>query len=614
MSEEAKSDDSHKPRRRRCGLLLRYGLRRARNHVQIERWPGVRLFRETSRENKAADAKAGLNVALLAFPQSIAYSLIAGLPPQAGLFSSAIGAMVGPIFSGSRFIVQGASNASAILVYSGLIAAGLTEDRFLMALPVFVVLTGLFQVIGALVQFSQVLSYVSRTVITGYVTAAAALIFVHQFQNALGFKVGSASTFFAVLWGTVRHLGETRWPEALMSLGTLAFYLGCRRWYPRWPHVAVTMFVMSLVALGFRYIGWELAYLSGFSVHNLAILHLDFDFELIGRLTPPALAVAFMAILEGSSVGKALAARSGERLNINQELYGLGMANLGSALFGGMVSSGSLTRSVLSINSGARTGLATFYGGAFVLILLFSLGYFIGWVPKAALAVIVMCIAISLFDRRQIRLALGTTRSDGIVFAVTCVSALIMTLDMAIYLGALTSALLFIRKAATPELVEYGFNPQGQLAEVGGATRQASPGISILHAEGDLFFGSADIFDQQMREVMRDPNLQVVILRLKNARNLDASAAAGIEELLDFLRSSGRHLLLSGADREVARVFRNSGLLAKLGPENFFREVPANPTMATRNALQRAQALIGRNAEVRIFVDQNRDKKSSGRA
>jgi len=596
----------HSPREWRH--YLRYRVRGFIHGIQLEYFPARRVFAAANRATLTADARAGLNVGLLAFPQSIAYSLIAGLPPQFGLFSSGVGAIVGPLFSGSRFIVFGPTNATAILLFSGMTAAGIAEGSRVAVLPLFILMVGLFQLLGSLLKVSQLIHYVSRTVVTGYLTAAAALIVANQIQNVLGFKVSGASTLISVLAGTLARVSETRWPEFLMSLATLAGYLGFTRWLPRLPNVACTLALMALLGLAFTWLGWPLAHLAGFSLHKVNLLGLHADLELVGQLAPPALALAFVAILEGSSVGNSLASRSGERLNVNQELYGMGMANVAAALVGGMDASGSLTRSALNWHSGARTALSTVCSGAVVLLLLFSLGYLIGTIPKAALAVVVICIGCSLFNLHHIRTALRTTRSDASVFAVTCGSALLFNLDSAIYLGVLTSVLLFLRKAGTPELVEYNFNPQGQLAELADPAQRHAPGISILHAEGELFFGATDIFVQQTREIIKDPNLRVIILRLKNARHLDATCVLAIEELLDFLRAGDRHLLVSGADKEILRVFRNSALLTKLGPENFFPEVAGNPTVSTRNALKRAKQLLGSSElEVRIFVDSSRE-------
>jgi SulP family sulfate permease len=575
--------------------------------VSVDFLPFSSVRKILRRDNFAADTRAGLNVGMLAFPQSIAYSLIAGLPAQCGLISASVGAIVGGIFSKSRFIVNGPTNATAILILGGLATTGLSESGRVAALPVLVLLAGIFQILGSMLKIEQWLAYVSRTVVTGYITAAAALIVSNQLQNLLGVRVTDESTFFGTLLGTIKLLNQARWSEILMSVAALLISLGMKRLWPRLPNVAVTLVLCTVLAWVFRNLGWDLTYLAGFSIQNITTPSPRFDLDLVATLAQPALALAFVAILEGTSVGRTLAARSGERLHVAQEVYAMGVANTASALCGGMDASGSLTRSALASNSRARTAAATVLSGGVVLLLMLALSPLISLIPRAALAMLVVCIGISLFNRHHIVTALRTTRSDTIVFLVTVISALLFKLDTAIYLGAFVSLFLFLRKAGTPELAEYHFNQEGQLAEMTRGQTRATPSISILHAEGDLFFGSTELFIAQTREIINDPNLRIVILRLKNARHLDATVVLAIEELMDFLRAGQRHLLVSGADREIERVFRNSGLLERLGRENFFPELPSNPTIATRQALHRARQLLGQtSADIRIFVDTQR--------
>jgi sulfate permease, SulP family len=583
---------------------IRYRGRNFIRGTRISWFPAREVLGQARGGNAAADVRAGLNVGLLAFPQGVAYSLIAGLPPQCGLVSCSVGAVTGALFTRSRFVVHGATNATAILLFSGMVAAGLPEDRRLAALPLFIVLVGAFQILAALFRASQVLGYISRTVLTGYVTAAAILIMAGQLQNILGVRVPNASTLLSVLSGTLGQIRGAQWPEMLMAASAWACHTLLQRWRPRYPNVALTLLAMALLARLFELQGIPLAYLAGFSLDHLNLLGVTPTLEMMGQLAPAALALAFVAVLEGTSVGLTLASRAGERLDKSQEIYGMGVANLGSAICGGMDASGSLTRSALNAASGARTPMANIYGGLVVLALVLSVGFLIHFIPRAALAVMVISIGLSLINRHHIVTALRTTRSDAAVFLVTCIGGLLFKLDTCIYLGALTSVVLFLRKAGVPELAEYAFNSSGQLAEVSRSEQRTNPAVSILHAEGDLFFGSTDLFVQQAREVTRDPLLKAIVLRLKNARNLDATCLLAIEELHDFLRTQGRHLLVSGADLDVRRVFRRSGFLAKLGEENFFPEVPGNPTVATRDALKRAQVLLGqRKVDVRIFVD-----------
>ena len=181
---------------------------------------------------------------------------------------------------------------------------------------------------------------------------------------------------------------------------------------------------------------------------------------------------------------------------------------------------------------------------------------------------------------------------------------MIFTLDAAITLDSLTSVVLFLHQAGGSERVDYNFNPEGQLAEIKNQAVRGVPGIAILHAEGDLFFWSTAIFVEQTRQVTQDPNLKISILRLKNAHHFDSTAVLAIEEQLRFLRQNDRDLIVSGADREIRHVFRNSGVLEELGESNFFPEVITNPTLSTRNAIKRAQDLLARkDGEIRTFVD-----------
>ena len=232
-----------------------------------------------------------------------------------------------------------------------------------------------------------------------------------------------------------------------------------------------------------------------------------------------------------------------------------------------------------------------------------TLGGLVAFLPKAALAVVVICVAAALIHPRQIRIALRATKSDGFVFIVTFIATLMVPLHVAIFTGIGLSVILYLRKASRPTLVEYEFNPEGQLREAEGAKRQ-HPAISIVHEEGDLFFGAAELFRSQIQRTLVDPNLRIIILRLKNARHLDATSVLALEELVRNLRRNDRHLIISGAMRDVYRVLKDSGMIDIIGRENFFMGSAINPNLATRNALRRAQEILGtKEADVHIFYD-----------
>jgi SulP family sulfate permease len=200
-------------------------------------------------------------------------------------------------------------------------------------------------------------------------------------------------------------------------------------------------------------------------------------------------------------------------------------------------------------------------------------------------------------------IARRATRSDAAVFWVTLVAALFLQLDTAIYVGVGISLILFLNKASTPTLQEHAFDDQGQLSQIDAPNERNSPQVSIVHVEGDLFFGAADIFQDGIRKLAEDPTTRVFILRMKNARHLDATTVMALGQLLDYLKSQGRHLLISGVHGDVAVVLKRSGLGNKIGIENMF-PAEENATLATKKALVRAQMLIGAKPELRVFYQQ----------
>ena len=222
-------------------------------------------------------------------------------------------------------------------------------------------MVGGFLILGAMANASLLINYISRTVVTGYVTAAALFIFVNQIQNVLGFKIGEASTFLGIVSNTIRSLPLTYWPEVLMAVAALAIQTGLTLWAPKWPNIVFTLVLTSLLGVGFSYVGWSIASIQDFSFAEIRLLPGIYNFELVGNLAIPALALAFVSILEATSIGKTLSARAGQHFDVNQEMYAMGLANTDSAVCGGMNASGSLTRSMLAETSGARSPLANVY-------------------------------------------------------------------------------------------------------------------------------------------------------------------------------------------------------------------------------------------------------------
>jgi len=578
-------------------------LTQALEYSQLAFFPNRSFFRSYSKATFRKDLRAAGNVAVLAFPQGIAFALMAGLPIEYGIYGSAVASIVAPFFASSRFTVIGPTNATSVLILSTFLVLGPAADK-VQTMSMLLLLVGLFLIAGAFLRVATLFQYVSQTVVIAYITAAATLIVANQIHNVLGYPLEGAGAFGDVCLKTIQYLPQTHWPSLTIGLLTAVIWILTARHFKRLPTVAVTLVLASILAWILSKAGLQVENLGGIPMGHWPVSFPVLDFEMMSQLASSALAIAFLCVLEANSIGKSIANRAGDRLDSNQEMLGVGAANLACSIFSGMPASGSLTRSNLNWKSGALTPMSSIISGLLCAGAVLLLGPLFVYIPKPALAVIVIIVGLSLINKDQIKVAFRSTRSDRIVFLITLAAGLLFALDFAIYLGVAASIVLFLRKASEPELVEYSFNEQGNLQEMDKAQTRTNPEISIVHVEGDLFFGASELFRDQVRRVCEDSNLKVIILRLKNAYHLDATSVLALEELIRYMRESDRHLIISGARKDVYRVVKNSGLIDYLGRENFFMGSPQNPNVATRNALKRAQQLIGdRKAEIKIYYD-----------
>lgn len=588
----------------------------------LDSFPLKRSLRGYGKHSFSADLKAGMSVALLDIPQGMAYALIAGLPLQYGITCSAIAALVGPLLSSSRQTIFGPTNATAFMVFS-YFAAYPQLDRLSM-MPLLVFMTAALLIAGAFLRVADLTQFISRTVVVAYVTGASILIIVNQLPVLLGIPAeelrqagGPVITFPGHVHRILTHLDHASWLNIAFSVLAFGCFLGIKRWLPRWPAFAVTIILISSLALIPAAFGLHVPTFRNATFAWNELLPPFPDFVSSGaladasRLFGLAMALAFLATLENSAMSKTLASRMNQRVDPNQDMLALGAANLACAYFSGMTASCSLTRSALNHASGARTGFSSMWNGLCCLIGALTLGAAVAYIPRAALAALVVCVAVSLFNKRHILISINATRSDALVFVVTLLATLMLPLHVAIFVGIGVSIVLYLRKASRPSLVEYEFNEEGHLTEAKQGGRQ-HPAISIVHVEGELFFASADLFRTQiLRSCAADPNLRIIVLRLKNARHLDATCAMAIEDLVRALRKDGRDLIISGVVKDLYRVLRDSGLVEVVGKDNIFPASPANPNLATRNALRRAQEILGiKDAEVRIYFDPSKQHKT----
>ena len=550
------------------------------------------------------DCKSAINVALLAFPQGMAYALIAGLPIHYGIIGSAIASIASAFFAKSNLISFGPTNATAVMLFTTFASLGLPEEQKLEYISVLVFLTGIFITIGSYFRTADLIKYVSRSVITGYITAAALFIILNQIPNILHLELGKdKGNFFQLIAAVVQNLNYIHWPTLGMSLITLIAFFLLNTKFKNLPNIAIVLVLVSLISYLLDAHRFGIAFLPSIEESFLSFSFPSISFASIQMLTTTAIAIALLCILEGISIGKSLAIKKGAPLNNDQAMYSIGMTNIVCSFFSGMPASGSLTRSSLNYHSGSQTVFSNLFSGILILIGIFVLGSLTEYIPLSALSVLVIIVGLSLLNKHAIRIVTRTTGSDAIVFIVTLFAGLYFSLDSAIYYGVGVSILLFLKKVAKPKLKEYAFNQKGDLLE-SEKTQRSIPEVSIVHVEGELFFGAADLFREQMRRIYEEPQLKIVILKMRNAYHMDASSVMALEELVRHMNKMGRYLILSEVRKDLLRVLNNSGVAEYIESRNIFLDDASNPTLSTAKALKRAKEHLGENdPNVSIYVE-----------
>ncbi len=539
------------------------------------------------------DLFAGLTVAFFALPQSMAYALLAGVPPKYGLYAFMVGAIIGALFGSSRHLQTGPTNASSIVLASTL-AAYVYHDNFMGLVFLVTLLAGLFQLAAGLLRLGNLTQFISRSVLEGFIAAAGLLIAVNQLPNLLGISASGSISIISGFQNVWAGLDQIQPVALVLGVGTVlvAIVLNKISWksaagVPLLPSyllailaAAGVVWFLRLDLQGLQVIGKISGTLPPFSLPA-------FDLRLFHSLTGGAMAVALIGLAEAVSAAKSVSSFSGERIDADREFIGQGLAKISASFFSGMPVSGSLTRSMLNFRAGAVTKVANISAGVFFIggVLVFS--PIVQYIPVAALAGMLMSIAVNMVNWKHAKIALRATRSDAAVMFATFAAALVYPLDIAIYVGVGLSLVLFLRKAQTPRFSELIYDENAGFQELKNPNHRLIPEISLVHIEGDVFFGAADLLEEQISKIARREELEVLILRMKRACCLDATGILGLMKLHEDLKKQDKLLLVSGATGEVERVFRRSGLDRIIGSENIFF---SDPTIlkSTREALARA--------------------------
>lgn len=575
-----------------------------------------------SSESFRSDIVAAFTVALLTLPQAMAAALLAGLPLSSGLFAAIYSSILANLLGSSRQLIVGPSNAIAILVQTGTgeilyhhyrELTGLERDiTAIQVLTQLTFLTGFLQVVAAGFKLGRLTQFVSYSVVIGYIVGTALAMGIAQSYVLLGIDSmpGVHSLYERAVY-LISHWHAAHIPTALLGLGCLILLLILKKIN---KHVPAALICLICASIGVYFLKTPVVsdFIDQFFSSSLqsiqtitligdtgelsnAIPHFElffFNTGLMNELLPVAFAIALLSVMESTSVAKSIAACSGQTLSINQEIFGLGMGNLLSSFIGAMPLSGSTSRSYLNYSLGAKTRISGIINAIFVALLLTAFGFLITKIPLTAFAAILLITAVNIVNAKQFLVCMKATTSDGFVLWVTILACLFFSLDMAFYIGVIISIILYLKKAAIPQLVEYDFDKTGELINLDLSPTNKEKNIRLIKVEGELFFGAADLFQSTLKSITEDNGkTKVIILQLKNARDIDATSCLALQQLNDYLKISGRHLIACGIMPPLWEVLCDSGIVESLGKENLFVFDERHPHQYMLKAMERAYVL-----------------------
>ncbi|MBC8076576.1 MAG: SulP family inorganic anion transporter, partial [Chloroflexales bacterium] len=495
-----------------------------------------------------ADLLAGATVGIVLLPQALAFSLLAGLPPVMGLYSAILAALVGALWGSSNHLHSGPTNTASILTLSVVlpIAAPGTPE-FIAAAGLVAVMAGLMRLVMGFARLGLLINFVSDSVAVGFTAGAGLLIISNQLEPILRINASDGGGLAAILVSVASQLEQTHLPSLLLGGATIITIVLLQQTGRRLPALLIGIVLVAGVAwlLGLATQGVQLLGALPQSLPPLAALPL-FDLALIGQLANGALALALIGLVEAVSIARAIAGHSRQRLNINQEFIGQGLANIAAGLFSGYPVSGSFNRSALSYQAGATTRLGNVVSALFVLVAMFALGPLTAQVPRAVLAGALALTAYSMIDARTMRRLWRASPGDATIMLATLVATLLLPLQFAVLLGVLMALGYYLLRTSSPR-VQTVLPDAAYRHWLHQPNRPDCPQLGVIEILGDMYFGAVNHIEDRLYEHLQQrPEQRFLLLRMHNVQRCDMSGIRALETILRLCRERGGDLYLVG--------------------------------------------------------------------
>lgn len=523
-----------------------------------------------------ADLIAGITVALVLVPQSMAYAQLAGLPPYIGLYASFIPVMLAALMGSSRQLGTGPVAVVSLMTAAALqplMATG--TEGYLVYAAMLAIMVGLFQLALGLFRLGVLVDFLSHPVVVGFTNGVAIIIATSQLSKLFGVKVETAGYHYETVWRVlVEASTHTHMPTLIMGLCALGMMFAMRKFMPRLPNVLIAVVVTTIVAyaIGFAEMDGKVV---GEVPQGLPAVKIPiFNIDMLLQLSSAAVTIALIGFMEAIAVAKAMAASTRQRLDTNQELVGQGLANISAGFFQSYPVSGSFSRSAVNFTAGAMTGFSSIVTGIVVAITLLLLTPLLYHLPQATLAAIIVMAVINLVKIEPIKHAMKVQKHDGMVAIITFALTLVVAphLEKSIMVGVVLSLGLFLYRSMRPRFSELSVHPDGTLRDADVYDLPRSETLSVLRFDGSLYFANAGYFENKvLANVAGKTKLKFLIIDAEGINQIDATGEEMLHVLAHRMKAAGVQLMFARAKKQIMDIFHATHFVEQVGEQYFFR-------------------------------------------
>ncbi|MBK8984801.1 MAG: STAS domain-containing protein [Chloroflexi bacterium] len=533
----------------------------------------LRLFQTYDSANLRPDLIAGITVAVILLPQAIAFAVIAELPPQMGIYAAIMGAVFAALWGSSNQSHTGPANAISLLVFSslsGVVAVG--SDDYIVAAGMVAVMAGLFQLLMGLARLGILVNFVSHSVIVGFASGAGILIAILQLKPLLGLQFTDQSIVQNISM-IVTRLPEIHGPTAVIGIGAMMLMIILRRINRKWPGALISMIIASIIVYIFRLDESGVSVIGQLPRQLPPLAELPWlNLRLITQLSPGALAIGAIGLVETAAITRSMAVQTGQRLDSNQEFVGQGMANTAAGIFSGFPVACSFSRAAINLESGARSPMSAIFSAIFVVIAMFFVGPLAAYLPRAALAGVLIVTSYGMIDQAEIRRIWQGAAGDAGIMVITLFGTLLLSIEFAVLLGILFSFALYVLRTSTPRV--HAVIPDATFKHFTyQPDREPCPQLNIIEILGDLYFGAVNHVEEIiLHHLDRHPEQRFLMLRMHSVNHADFSGIHMLESLVRTFRERGGDVFLVRVSHPVMKIMASTGFDNYLGATNFLED------------------------------------------